>query len=116
MQAALRLLRAQAPELEVEGEMQADLAFDEETRLKLFPGSLLRGQANLLIMPTLDAANIALNLFRGVGDGLSVGPILVGAARPAHILTPTAGCAHRHMSATRRGRGPGGGTGRDVAA
>jgi malate dehydrogenase (oxaloacetate-decarboxylating)(NADP+) len=90
MQAALRLLRAHAPELEVEGEMQADLAFDEETRLKLFPGSLLKGQANLLIMPTLDAANIALNLFRGVGDGLSVGPILVGAAKPAHILTPTA--------------------------
>jgi malate dehydrogenase (oxaloacetate-decarboxylating)(NADP+) len=90
MQAALRLLRAHAPDLEVEGEMQADLAFDEETRGKLFPGSLLKGQANLLIMPTLDAANIALNLFRGVGDGLSVGPILVGAARPAHILTPTA--------------------------
>jgi malate dehydrogenase (oxaloacetate-decarboxylating)(NADP+) len=90
MQAALRLLRAQAPDLEVEGEMQADLAFDEEARLKLFPGSQLKGQANLLIMPTLDAANIALNLFRGVGDGLSVGPILVGAARPAHILTPTA--------------------------
>jgi malate dehydrogenase (oxaloacetate-decarboxylating)(NADP+) len=90
MQAALRLLRAHAPELEVEGEMQADLAFDEETRLKLFPGSLLKGQANLLIMPTLDAANIALNLFRGIGEGLSVGPILVGAARPAHILTPTA--------------------------
>jgi malate dehydrogenase (oxaloacetate-decarboxylating)(NADP+) len=90
MQAALRLLRAHAPDLQVEGEMQADLAFDEETRLKLFPGSLLKGQANLLIMPTLDAANIALNLFRGVGDGLSVGPILVGAARPAHILTPTA--------------------------
>jgi len=90
MQAALRLLRAHAPDLEVEGEMQADLAFDEEARLKLFPGSLLKGQANLLIMPTLDAANIALNLFRGVGDGLSVGPILVGAAKPAHILTPTA--------------------------
>jgi malate dehydrogenase (oxaloacetate-decarboxylating)(NADP+) len=90
MQAALRLLRAHAPDLEVEGEMQADLAFDEEARLKLFPGSLLKGQANLLIMPTLDAANIALNLFRGVGDGTSVGPILVGAAKPAHILTPTA--------------------------
>src|SRR5215470_3862770 len=90
MQAALRLLRAHAPDLEVEGEMQADLAFDEEARMKLFPGSDLKGQANLLVMPTLDAANIALNLFRGVGDGLSVGPILVGAAKPAHILTPTA--------------------------
>jgi malate dehydrogenase (oxaloacetate-decarboxylating)(NADP+) len=73
MQAALRLLRAHAPDLEVEGEMQADLAFDEETRLKLFPGSLLKGQANLLIMPTLDAANIALNLFRGIGDACPSG-------------------------------------------
>jgi len=90
MQAALALLRAHAPELEAEGEMSADLAFDEETRLKLFPNSRLKGQANLLVMPTLDAANIALNLFRSVGDGLSVGPILVGAAQPAHILTPTA--------------------------
>ena len=70
--------------------MAADLAFDEGTRLKLFPNSRLTGQANLLVMPTLDAANIALNLFRSIGDGLSVGPILVGAAKAAHILTPTA--------------------------
>ena len=90
MQAALALLRAHAPDLEVEGEMAADLAFDEGTRLKLFPNSRLTGQANLLVMPTLDAANIALNLFRSIGDGLSVGPILVGAAKAVHILTPTA--------------------------
>jgi malate dehydrogenase (oxaloacetate-decarboxylating)(NADP+) len=90
MQAALALLRAHAPDLEAEGEMAADLAFDEGTRLKLFPNSRLTGQANLLVMPTLDAANIALNLFRSIGDGLSVGPILVGAAKAVHILTPTA--------------------------
>jgi malate dehydrogenase (oxaloacetate-decarboxylating)(NADP+) len=89
MQAALALLSGRAPELEVEGEMAADIAFNEEVRLKLFPNSRLKGQANLLVMPTLDAANIALNLFRGVGEGTSVGPILVGAAKPAHILTPT---------------------------
>jgi len=89
MQAALALLHAHAPDLEAEGEMAADIAFNEETRLKLFPNSGLKGQANLLIMPTLDAANIALNLFRGVGEGTSVGPILIGAAQPAHILTPT---------------------------
>jgi malate dehydrogenase (oxaloacetate-decarboxylating)(NADP+) len=90
MQAALALLRAHGPDLEVEGEMAADLAFDEEARLRLFPNSRLTGQANLLVMPTLDAANIALNMFRSVGDGLSVGPILVGAAKAVHILTPTA--------------------------
>jgi len=90
MQAALALLRAHAPDLEAEGEMAADLAFDEATRLKLFPNSRLTGQANLLVMPGLDAANIALNLFRSIGDGLSVGPILVGTAAPVHILTPTA--------------------------
>jgi malate dehydrogenase (oxaloacetate-decarboxylating)(NADP+) len=89
MQAALALLRAHAPDLEVEGEMAADIAFNEEVRLKLFPNSRLKGQANLLIMPTLDAANIALNLFRGVGEGTFVGPILIGAAKPAHVLTPT---------------------------
>jgi len=89
MQAALALLSAHAPDLEVEGEMAADIAFNEEVRLKLFPNSRLKGQANLLVLPTLDAANIALNLFRGVGEGTSVGPILVGAASPAHVLTPT---------------------------
>jgi malate dehydrogenase (oxaloacetate-decarboxylating)(NADP+) len=89
MQAALALVRAHAPDLEVEGEMPADLAFLEEMRLRLFPNSRLKGQANLLVMPTLDAANIALNLLRAVGEGLAVGPILVGAAQPAHILTPT---------------------------
>jgi malate dehydrogenase (oxaloacetate-decarboxylating)(NADP+) len=90
MQAALALIRAHAPDLEIEGEMSADLAFSEDSRSRLFPSSRLKGQANLLIMPTLDAANIALNLFRAVGEGTQVGPILVGMAQPAHILTSTA--------------------------
>jgi malate dehydrogenase (oxaloacetate-decarboxylating)(NADP+) len=55
----------------------------------MFPSSRLTGQANLLIMPNLDAANIAFNLVKALGEGLSVGPILIGTAAPAHILTPT---------------------------
>jgi malate dehydrogenase (oxaloacetate-decarboxylating)(NADP+) len=91
MQRALALLRERAPELEVEGEMHGDAALSEEIRLKLFPNSRLRGEANLLIMPTLDAANIAFNLLKtAAGDGVTIGPILLGAARAVHILTPSA--------------------------
>jgi malate dehydrogenase (oxaloacetate-decarboxylating)(NADP+) len=91
MRAALALLHASAPELEVEGEMHGDSALDAELRLRLFPNSRLRGEANLLIMPTLDAANIAFNLLKtAAGGGITVGPILLGTARPAHILTPSA--------------------------
>ncbi|MBS3935488.1 MAG: NADP-dependent malic enzyme [Sulfuritalea sp.] len=91
MRAALQLLRAQAPELEVEGEMHGDAALDPEIRRQVFPNARLAGAANLLVMPTLDAANIAFNLLKtAAGDGLTVGPLLLGAARPAHILTPTA--------------------------
>ncbi len=89
MRAALALILASEPELEVEGEMQAELAISEELRKRLFPNSRLTGQANLLILPTLDAANIAFGLLRYLGEGLSIGPILIGAAQPAHILTPT---------------------------
>ncbi len=89
MRAALALMLAAEPELEVEGEMQAELAISAELRKRLFPNSRLSGQANLLILPTLDAANIAFGLLRYIGDGLSIGPILIGAAQPAHILTPT---------------------------
>jgi len=87
-----RDLIAQAdPNLEVEGEMHGDAALDEEIRLRLFPNSRLKGEANLLIMPTLDAANISFNLLKVVsGEGITVGPILLGAAKPVHILTPTA--------------------------
>jgi malate dehydrogenase (oxaloacetate-decarboxylating)(NADP+) len=91
MQRALGLLRERAPELQVEGEMHGDAALSEEIRLKLFPNSRLRGPANLLVMPTLDSANIAFNLLKtAAGDGVTIGPILLGAARAVHILTPSA--------------------------
>jgi malate dehydrogenase (oxaloacetate-decarboxylating)(NADP+) len=91
MRAALELIRARMPDLEVEGEMHGDAALSEEVRTKAFPSSRLKGDANLLIMPTLDAANISFNLLKVVGGaGITVGPILLGAARPVHILTPTA--------------------------
>ena len=78
-------------ELEIDGEMHGDAALDEEIRLGAFPNSRLRGQANLLVMPTLDAANISFNLLKvAAGDNLTVGPILLGAAKPVNILTPTA--------------------------
>ncbi len=91
MRKALEILRQQAPELEVDGEMHGDSALSESIRAQVFPGSTLKGQANLLMMPTLDAANIAFNLLKtAAGDGLTVGPLLLGSAHPAHILTPTA--------------------------
>ena len=91
MREVLGLLNEQAPELEVEGEMHGDAALDENIRLQQFPNSRLKGQANLLVMPTLDAANISFNLLKtAAGDNLTVGPILLGAAKPVQILTPTA--------------------------
>jgi malate dehydrogenase (oxaloacetate-decarboxylating)(NADP+) len=91
MRRALQLINERAPQLEVEGEMHGDAALSEDIRRQVFPPSRLKGPANLLIMPTLDAANIAFNLLKtAAGDGLTVGPMLLGAARPAHILTPTA--------------------------
>jgi malate dehydrogenase (oxaloacetate-decarboxylating)(NADP+) len=91
MRRALELITARAPELEVEGEMHGDAALSEDIRRQVFPRSRLEGSANLLIMPNVDSANIAFNLLKtAAGDGLTVGPILLGAARPVHILTPTA--------------------------
>jgi malate dehydrogenase (oxaloacetate-decarboxylating)(NADP+) len=91
MREVLRLLNERAPQLEVEGEMHGDAALDETIRLQVFPNSRLKGQANLLIMPTLDAANISFNLLKvAAGDNLTIGPIFLGAARPVHVLTPTA--------------------------
>ncbi|MCX7176846.1 MAG: NADP-dependent malic enzyme [Proteobacteria bacterium] len=91
MRKALVMVQKAAPKLEVEGEMHGDAALSEEIRRQVFPNSQLTGPANLLIMPTLDAANIAFNLLKtAAGDGLTVGPLLLGAARPVHILTPTA--------------------------
>jgi malate dehydrogenase (oxaloacetate-decarboxylating)(NADP+) len=91
MREVLRLLNERSPELEVDGEMHGDAALDEQIRQQTFPNSRLKGQANLLVMPTLDAANISFNLLKvAAGDNLTVGPILLGTAKPVHILTPTA--------------------------
>ncbi|MDA7945953.1 MAG: NADP-dependent malic enzyme [Hyphomicrobiaceae bacterium] len=89
MRAALDLLHERDPDLEAEGEMHGDAALDETYRMRLFPNSKLTGEANVLIMPDLDAANISYQLIKGMADALPVGPILLGAARPAHILTPS---------------------------
>ena len=89
MRRALELTVEYAPELEVEGEMTADAALDPGMRERLFPNSRLSGGANLLVMPTLDAANIAFSLARVMTQGLSVGPILVGMAHAAHVVTPS---------------------------
>jgi malate dehydrogenase (oxaloacetate-decarboxylating)(NADP+) len=89
MRDVLGLLRHVAPELEVEGEMHGDAAISEEIRTRIFPNSQLKGAANLLVLPTLDAANIAFNLLKTLGDGLHVGPILLGMAKPAHIVSPS---------------------------
>jgi malate dehydrogenase (oxaloacetate-decarboxylating)(NADP+) len=91
MQRALELIRGLAPELEIDGEMHGDAALSEEIRLRVFPRTRLRGEANLLVMPNLDAANIAFNLLKtAAGGGVTVGPMLLGTARPVHILTPSA--------------------------
>jgi malate dehydrogenase (oxaloacetate-decarboxylating)(NADP+) len=87
---ALQLVHERAPELEAEGEMQADMALSETLRQRLFPNSRLQGAANLLIMPSLDAANIAFNLLKMIADGVAIGPIMLGLARPAHVLTKAA--------------------------
>ena len=91
MARALEIITARAPELEVDGEMHGDAALNETIRKRAYPGSRLKGEANLLIMPNVDAANIAFNLLKETnGEGITVGPILLGAAKPVHILTPTA--------------------------
>jgi malate dehydrogenase (oxaloacetate-decarboxylating)(NADP+) len=89
MRAALDILARTTPELEVDGEMHGDMALSEELRHRLMPVTRLSGEANLLVFPTLDAANIALNLLKVMTDALHVGPILLGSAMPAHILTPS---------------------------
>jgi malate dehydrogenase (oxaloacetate-decarboxylating)(NADP+) len=91
MRKALVMLHNDHPELDVEGEMHGDAALDAGIRLQVFPNARMREDANLLIFPTLDAANIAFNLLKtATGEGMTVGPILLGAAKPVHILTPTA--------------------------
>ncbi len=90
MRQALELIQDRDPSLEVEGEMHGDAAISEEVRQRIFPDAQLQGQANLLMMPSLDAANIAFNLLKGATDSVSVGPLLLGTAQPAHLLTPSA--------------------------
>ncbi len=91
MQEALALIREQAPELEVDGEMHGDCALDEKLRLKILPSSTLKGSANLLVCPNVDSGNIAYNLLKTVSGGsVAVGPFLLGADAPVHILTTSA--------------------------
>jgi malate dehydrogenase (oxaloacetate-decarboxylating)(NADP+) len=91
MRLANELLRQKAPDLEVDGEMHADTAVSEVLRRQLAPHSRLHGAANLLIMPNLDAANISFNLLKMLaGDGIAIGPVLLGAAKSVHIMTPSA--------------------------
>jgi malate dehydrogenase (oxaloacetate-decarboxylating)(NADP+) len=88
MRQALALVRERAPELEVDGEMHADAALSEPLRKRLVADSTLEGSANLLVMPTLDAANIALTLMSAANEALLVGPLLLGMSKSVHVLTP----------------------------
>ena len=90
MREVLDLLRVQAPWLEVDGEMHGDVALDAAARQLIMPNSSLMGDANLLVLPNIDAANIAYNLLKtAAGGNIAVGPVLLGAAKPVHILTPS---------------------------
>lgn len=89
MRQAVEILRDLHPDLEVEGEMQADSALSETIRRDVFPNSRLSGKANLLIMPSMDVANVAVNLSKIIGHGLPVGPILLGTDKSAHVVTPS---------------------------
>ncbi len=86
---AVRILHKRAPALEVDGEMHGDAALDLEIRENVFPRSRLKDVANLVICPSLDSANIAFNLLKNAADGLHIGPMLLGTAMPAHVLTPS---------------------------
>ena len=88
MRRAFEIIRARMPKLEIDGEMMADTAWDEALRQRIFPNTRLKGRANLLVMPNLDAANIGYNMIRVATGGVAIGPILMGLDQPAHILTP----------------------------
>ncbi len=91
MRQALELLQRNAPWLEVDGEMHGDVALDGQARAQLMPSSTLQGDANLLVLPNIDAANIAYNLLKtAAGGNIAIGPVLLGVAKPVHILTPSA--------------------------
>jgi malate dehydrogenase (oxaloacetate-decarboxylating)(NADP+) len=91
MREALELIRRRAPDLDVDGEMHGDAALDSKYRQALMPRSTLVGEANLLVLPNIEAANISYNLLKtAAGNNVAIGPVLLGAARPVHILTPSA--------------------------
>ncbi|WP_311223254.1 MULTISPECIES: NADP-dependent malic enzyme [unclassified Acidovorax] len=91
MRQTLELLRVQAPWLEVDGEMHGDVALDAALRTQVMPHSTLAGSANLLVLPNIDAANISYNLLKtAAGGGIAIGPVLLGAAEPVHVLTASA--------------------------
>jgi malate dehydrogenase (oxaloacetate-decarboxylating)(NADP+) len=90
MRAVLPLVQQKKPDLEIEGEMHGDTAIEAKVRAKIMPNSNLKGDANLLVMPNIDAANISYNLVKSAaGNGIAIGPVLLGCARPVHILTPS---------------------------
>jgi len=89
MRRAAQLMHKAHPEIESDGEMHGDSALSDVLRDRVLPHSRLKGTANVLIMPNLDAANIAYQVIKVLADALPVGPILIGPARPAHILTPS---------------------------
>jgi malate dehydrogenase (oxaloacetate-decarboxylating)(NADP+) len=89
MREAYRMLKAVAPEMIVEGEMQGDLALNQELRERYIPDSVLKGEANLLLFPNLDSANLSMTLLKEMNNALAVGPILMGPRSPAHILAPS---------------------------
>ncbi|MET0436000.1 MAG: NADP-dependent malic enzyme [Devosia sp.] len=89
MRAVYEKLKAVAPDLVVEGEMQGDLAVNAELRERYIPDSVLNGEANLLIFPNLEAANLSMTLLKELNNGLHIGPILMGTRQPAHIVAPT---------------------------
>jgi malate dehydrogenase (oxaloacetate-decarboxylating)(NADP+) len=91
MRAALAIIQQQAPELEVDGEMHGDAALNHDLLKKMQPDTTLKGSANLLVFPNIEAANISYNLLKtAAGYGVAIGPIMLGCARPVHILTPSA--------------------------
>jgi malate dehydrogenase (oxaloacetate-decarboxylating)(NADP+) len=87
MREATQIVHALCPQLEIDGEMQADSALSQAIRDRHLPSSTLKGEANVLVMPDLAAANLSFHMVKVFGDALPVGPILIGTAKPAHVLT-----------------------------
>ena len=89
MRAATMDIKQRAPELEVDGEMHADTALSDTVRKTIMPNSTLKSDANLLIMPNIESANISFNLLKILGEGIPIGPVLLGVSKPSYILTPS---------------------------